>query len=125
MYPTIGMKQNTVTATTVMPTNSPTSPGFEPRLSECNGKTLNKNTRIKLDYDYVQTVSDRFFYDLFKTTSPSLEDFIRISSLVETLSCLFWSLFAPFLLWVHQHGMISPLSCGPFLWPTLPHFTSL
>jgi len=29
-----------------------------------------------------------------------------------------------FRLWVHWHGMISPLSCGPFWWPTLPNFTS-
>ncbi len=28
-------------------------------------------------------------------------------------------------LWVHPHGMISSLSCGPFWWPTLPNFTSL
>src|SRR6218665_1372519 len=31
----------------------------------------------------------------------------------------------PFRLWVHQHGMISPLSCVPCRWPTLPNFTSL
>ena len=30
-----------------------------------------------------------------------------------------------FRLWVHQHGMTSPLSCGPFWWFTLPSFTSL
>src|SRR6218665_1871072 len=45
----------------------------------------------------------------------------------------FWSLVpvwllcseGPFRLWVHQHGMISPLSCVPCWWPTLPNFTSL
>jgi len=31
----------------------------------------------------------------------------------------------PFRLWVNQHGMISPLSCVPCWWPTLPNFTSL
>src|SRR6218665_2167958 len=28
-------------------------------------------------------------------------------------------------LWVHQHEMISHLSCSPFWWPTLPTCTSL
>jgi len=45
----------------------------------------------------------------------------------------FWSLVpvwilcseGPFRLWVHQHGMNSPLSCVPCWWPTLPNFTSL
>jgi len=45
----------------------------------------------------------------------------------------FWSLVpvwllcseGPFRLWVHQHGMISPFSCVPCWWPTLPNFTSL
>ena len=45
----------------------------------------------------------------------------------------FWSLGpvwllcneGPFRLWVHQHGMTSPLSCVPCWWPTLPNFTSL
>src|SRR6218665_1005644 len=45
----------------------------------------------------------------------------------------FWSLVpvwllcseGPFRLRVHQHGMISPLSCVPCRWPTLPNFTSL
>jgi len=31
----------------------------------------------------------------------------------------------PFLFWVYQHGMISPLSCISCWWPTLPNFTSL
>jgi len=31
----------------------------------------------------------------------------------------------PFQLWVHQHGMISPLSCVPCWWHNLPNFTSL
>ena len=45
----------------------------------------------------------------------------------------FWSLEpvwllcseGPFRLWVHQHGMISPLNCVPCWWPTHPNFTSL
>src|SRR6218665_819421 len=69
----------------------------------------------------------------FASSAAQCRFWLHVGCCVLLRGVSFWSLVpvwllcseGPFRLWVHQHGMISPLSCVPCLWPILLNFTSL